>query len=110
MYAIIEDGGSQFRVEEGQEVVLDYRDIPAGESIQFDRVMLLRSDEGLTIGKPYVSSARVTGEVLQVAQGPKLTVGKFRRRKNSRRRTGHRQLHTRVRIDKIEIGGTPEPG
>lgn len=103
MYAIIEDGGSQFRVEEGQELVIDYRDVAAGESIQFDRVLAYRSEEGLTVGQPVLPSARVTGEVLQVEQGPKLTVGKLRRRKNSRRRTGHRQLHTRVRIDKIEV-------
>jgi large subunit ribosomal protein L21 len=104
MYAIVEDGGSQYRVEEGQEVVLDYRETPTGESIQFERVLAYRNEEGLTVGRPVVPSARVTGEVLQVEQGPKLSVGKFRRRKNFQRRTGHRQLHTRVRIDKIEIG------
>ncbi len=104
MYAIIEDGGSQYRVEEGQELVLDYREIPAGEPVQFERVLAYRNEEGLTVGRPVLTSARVTGEVLQVEQGPKLTVGKLRRRKNSRRRTGHRQLHTRIRIDKIEIG------
>ncbi len=103
MYAIIEDGGSQFRVEEGQEITLDYREVPAGEAIQFDRVLAFRNDEGITVGKPVLPSARVTGEVLQVEQGPKLSVGKFRRRKNSQRRVGHRQLHTRVRIDKIEV-------
>ncbi len=103
MYAIIEEGGSQYRVEEGQEVVIDYRDIPVGESIQFTKVLAYRDDEGLRVGQPALESAQVTGEVLQVEQGPKLRVGKFRRRKNSRRRTGHRQLHTRVRIDKIEV-------
>ncbi len=104
MYAIIEDGGSQFRVEEGQEIILAYREVPAGESIQFERVLAYRNDEGLTVGQPILPSARVTGEVLQVEQGPKLSVGKFRRRKNFQRRVGHRQLHTLVRIDKIEIG------
>ncbi|MDZ7616482.1 MAG: 50S ribosomal protein L21 [Patescibacteria group bacterium] len=103
MYAIIEEGGSQFRVEEGQEVVIDYRDIPAGQPIQFDKVLAYRDDQGIRVGCPVLESARVTGEVLQVDQGPKLTVGKLRRRKNFRRRTGHRQLHTRVRIDKIEV-------
>ncbi len=103
MYAIIEDGGSQFRVEEGQEVVLDYREVPAGESIQFDRVLAYRNDEGLSVGRPLLQAVRVTAEVLQAEQGPKLGVGKLRRRKNSRRRTGHRQSQTRVRIDKIEV-------
>lgn len=103
MYAIIEEGGSQFRVEEGQEVVIDYREITAGEPIQFDKVLAYRDDDGIRVGRPTLESARVIGEVLQVEQGPKLTVGKLRRRKNFRRRTGHRQLHTRVRIDKIEV-------
>lgn len=103
MYAIIEDAGSQFRVEEGDELVVDYRDIPVGESIEFERVLAYRNEEGVTLGQPFLPAARVVGEVLQVEQGPKLSVGKLRRRKNSRRRTGHRQLHTRVRIDKIEV-------
>ena len=104
MYAIIEDGGSQFRVEEGQEVILDYREISAGESVQFDKVLAYRNEEGLVVGQPLLDSVRITGEVLQVEQGPKLVVGKLRRRKNSRRRTGHRQLHTRVKIGKIQVG------
>ncbi len=103
MYAIIEDGGSQFRVEEGDELVLDYRDIRAGEPIEFDRILAYRNEDGMTVGQPALPSARVIGEVLQTEQGPKLSVGKLRRRKNSRRRTGHRQLHIRVRIDKIEV-------
>jgi large subunit ribosomal protein L21 len=103
MYAIIEDGRHQWKVEEGQELEVDYRDLPAGDEIKFDRVLAVRDDEGLKLGKPTVASAFVTAKVIAKVNGPKLVVQKFRRRKNYRRRTGHRQLFTRVVIEKISI-------
>jgi large subunit ribosomal protein L21 len=103
MYAIIEDGGRQFKVEEGQEIQFDYRDIPGGTPIAFDRVLAVRDDSGLKLGRPTLSGATVSGEVLGPTQGPKLIVQKFRRRKTYRRKTGHRQLYTRVRITKIAV-------
>jgi len=103
MYAIFEDGGRQFKVEEGQELDLDYRDVPGGSPITFDRVLALRDDSGLQLGRPTLAGATVSGEVLGPTQGPKLIVQKFRRRKTYRRKTGHRQLHTRVRITKIAV-------
>jgi large subunit ribosomal protein L21 len=103
MYAIIEDGGRQFKVEEGQELELDYRDIPGGNPITFDRVLAVRDDGGLKLGRPTLAGATVSGEVLGPTQGPKLIVQKFRRRKTYRRKTGHRQLYTRVRIAKIAL-------
>lgn len=102
MYAIIADGGRQYRVEEGQELRVDYRDVPVGQPLHFDKVLALRSDDGLVIGRPTVDGASVTAQAMGPELGKKLVVQKLRRRKNSRRRTGHRQLHTRVRIDKIE--------
>jgi large subunit ribosomal protein L21 len=104
MYAIIEDGGRQFKVEEGQELELDYREIPGGEQITFERVLAIREDSGLKLGRPTLAGAVVTGEVLGPMQGPKLVVQKFRRRKTYRRKTGHRQLYTRVRITRIALG------
>lgn len=101
MYAIIEDGGRQFKVEEGQEIKFDYRDIPGGSPITFDRVLAVRDAEGLKLGRPYLAGAVVSGEILGPDQGPKLVIQKFRRRKTYRRKTGHRQLYTRVRITKI---------
>jgi large subunit ribosomal protein L21 len=107
MYAIIEDGGRQIKVEEGQEIDVDYRGLPRGEQIRFDRVLAYRDDDGLRLGQPALDSAAVTAEVLGPGQGPKLVIQKLRRRKNSRRKAGHRQLYTRVKIRKIEVG---EPG
>jgi len=101
MYAIIVDGGRQYKVQEGQELALDLRDVSKGDEVRFDRVLACGGDGGTRIGEPLLAGASVTAEVLGVAQGPKLVVQKFRRRKNSRRRTGHRQLFTTVKISKI---------
>ena len=102
MYAIIADGGRQYKVEEGQELDVDYRDVPRGEELKFEKILAVSSDAGLTLGSPAVAGAAVTAEVLGASLGEKLTVQKLRRRKNSRRRTGHRQLYTKVKIRKIE--------
>ena len=103
MYAIFEDGGRQYKVQEGQEIHVDFRDVPQGETIQFDKVLAISDENGLRTGSPQVTGASVSAEVLGVAQDPKIYVQKLRRRKNSRRRTGHRQMHTRIRIDKIGL-------
>jgi len=105
MYAIIEDGGRQYKVEEGQELELDYHEFPPrGQQITFERVLAIRDDDGLKMGRPTLVGAVVTGEVLGPMQGPKLVIQKFRRRKTYRRKTGHRQLYTRVRITAIAPG------
>jgi large subunit ribosomal protein L21 len=101
MYAIIQHDGRQFKVEEGQLLDIDYRDLPSGTEVKFEQVLAYRDDEGLQVGRPTLPSAVVTAEVMTVTQGPKLVVQKFRRRKNSRRKTGHRQLYTRVKVTKI---------
>jgi len=102
-YAIIEDGGRQIKVAEGEEITVDYRDVHRGDEVTFDRVLAYRSDERLRLGLPVLASAKVTGEVLGPIQGPKLAVQKLRRRKNSRRKTGHRQLYIRVKVNKIDV-------
>ncbi len=104
MYAIIQEDGRQLRGEEGQQVDLDYRDVSTGDQLTFDRVLAYRDDDGLKVGQPLLESATVTAEVIGVTQGPKLVVQKIRRRKNSRTKTGHRQMFTRVKIAKIEVG------
>lgn len=101
MYAIISDSGRQFRVEEGMEFDVDYREAQAGDTITFDKVLALSGDGGLKVGKPTVGGATVTAEVIGVKMGDKLVVRKFRRRKNSRRKNGHRQIYTAVRVSGI---------
>ena len=101
MYAIISDGGRQFRVEEGQEFDIDYRDVSSGDEIKFERVLALGSEEGIQLGRPTLDGASVTAQVVGIRMGEKLVIQKLRRRKNSRRKTGHRQMFTKVRVQAI---------
>lgn len=103
MYAIISDGSRQYRVEEGQEVLIPYRNAPAGEKITFDRVLAIGGDGDAKLGSPVVKGANVAAEVLGPAKGEKLVIQKLRRRKNMRRKTGERHVFTRVRISKISV-------
>ena len=104
MYAIIEDGGRQYKVQEGQELEVDYRGLNAGQQLTFDQVLAYSDDSGVQVGQPVLGGASVAAEVVGVTQGTKIFVRKLRRRKNSRRRTGHRQMFNKVRIQKIEVG------
>lgn len=101
MYAIIADGGRQYKVEEGQILELDYREAEAGSELKFDKVLALSGDAGFKLGKPTVAGASVTAKVIGDTKGEKLVVQKFRRRKNSKRRNGHRQKHVKVQISNI---------
>lgn len=101
MYAIISDGGRQYTVKEGEILDVDYRDLSAGAELTFDRVLAVGEGEALTLGSPVVEGASVRAEVVGVEFGEKLTVQKFRRRKTFRRKTGHRQMFTRVKINQI---------
>lgn len=101
MYAIIQDGGRQYQVRAGDELDLDYRDVRRGETLEFDQVLAVSDENGFRAGRPTIEGACVSAEVVGVQAGKKVYVQKLRRRKNSRRRTGHRQLYTRVRIEKI---------
>ncbi|QDT07158.1 50S ribosomal protein L21 [Rubripirellula lacrimiformis] len=101
MYAIIVDGGRQYRVQPGMELDVDYRDIAQGENLTFERVLAVSGDDGMKLGAPTVAGATVTASVIGLKMDKKIYVQKFRRRKNSKRRTGHRQMHTRVRIESI---------
>lgn len=99
MYAIIVDGGRQYKVEEGQELALDYReDAKPGDSLTLDRVLAVGSGSDLKIGTPTLDGASVKAEVIGTGQGVKVEVVKIRRRKNSRRHTGHRKMFTKVKI------------
>jgi len=103
MYAVIETGGKQYRVEPGQTVVVEKLPGDEGAAIEFDRVLLVSSGDGadVKVGQPVVSGARVTGKIVEHGLGDKLVVFKFRRRKNYVRKNGHRQQYTAVQIDQI---------
>ena len=103
MYAIIKHGTRQYRVEEGQEIEIDYRAAAAGDEVKFEQVLAAGQGSDLKFGAPFLSGASVSANVVGTVQGPKLVVQKFRRRKNSRRKTGHRQIYTKVRIGAIAM-------
>jgi large subunit ribosomal protein L21 len=103
MYAILKHGGRQYRVEEGQEIEIDYREAAAGDEVKFEQILAAGTGAELKFGAPLLAGASVTAEVVGTVQGPKLVVQRLRRRKNSRRKTGHRQIHTTVRIGKIVL-------
>ena len=102
MYAIIEDHGRQYTVREGELLEVELKDATEKESIVFDRVLLVRDDNETKIGTPTVAGAKVVGTVMGETKGQKIVVRKFKRRKNYRRKQGHRQHYTQVRIDSIE--------
>ncbi len=104
MYAIIEDGSHQFRVREGDRIQVDRRDGKAGDELIFSKVLLLAGGEGdATIGTPIVEGARVVGTIVNQFKSKKIIIQKFRRRKNMRRRNGHRQPYTVVQITSLGL-------
>lgn len=101
MYAVIESGGKQHRVEEGEVLRLEKLEAATGDTVSFDKVLMVGEGESVKIGEPYVKGSKVTAEVLDQARGNKVKIIKFRRRKHSRKQQGHRQWFTEVRITGI---------
>lgn len=102
MYAVIQTGGHQYRVETGSEFTIEKIAAAEGESITFDNVLLVRNDDGIQVGAPFLEGASVSGTVLGQERARKILVFKFKKRKNYKRLRGHRQHQTRIRIDKIQ--------
>jgi large subunit ribosomal protein L21 len=105
MFAVVSSGGKQYRVEPGSTVVVDRVASEPGASITFDRVLLIGDGDETTVGTPLVAGASVTGTVVREELGPKLVIFKFKQKVKYRRRTGHRQHLTMVRIDQINAEG-----
>lgn len=112
MYAVLSSGGKQYRVEAGTTLMLERLDGEpgvAGAQVTFDRVLLIGDGDDVTIGTPTVTGASVSATVLGEALGPKLVIFKFKQKVKYRRRTGHRQHMTRVRIDTINPTAAKKP-
>ena len=102
MYAIIETGGKQIRVEEGASIFVEKLAVNEGEAVVFDKVLLVGGDE-TKVGQPYVEGAKVNGKVEKQGKGKKSTIVKYKAKKGStRRKQGHRQPYTKVVIESIE--------
>ncbi len=102
MYAIIETGGKQYRVENGSEIFVEKLNIAENETVTFDKVVAYSDAEGnFKAGTPYVEGVKVTGVVLKNGKGKKITVFTYKPKKGSARKLGHRQPYTKVQINEI---------
>ena len=101
MYAVIQTGGKQYRVEPGQTLSVEKLPGDAGDTVNFDDVLLVAGEDKVTVGRPLVSGAQVKASIVEQGKDKKVVVFKFQRRKNYRRRYGHRQLFTSIKIDEV---------
>ena len=109
-YAIIRTGGKQYRVAPGDVIRIERLDGEPGTEVSFSDVLMTAHDGALQVGKPLVEGVRVTGQVVQQGKAKKILVFKKKRRKNYRRRYGHRQMFTAVRVTQIETVPAAEHG
>ena len=101
MYAVIETGGKQVRVQEGDIVFIEKLNAEAESAVTFDKVVALGADSGLKVGAPYVEGATVSAKVLKNGKGKKITVFTYKPKKNEKRKLGHRQPYTKLEIAAI---------
>ena len=105
MYAVIETGGKQYRVQQGDVISIEKLGVEAGEKVTFDKVLVVNDGEGLTVGTPCVEGATVGATVVENGKGKKVVIFKYKAKKDYRKKQGHRQPYTMVKIDEIAVGG-----
>ncbi len=101
MFAIIETGGKQYKVSEGDILFIEKIDADADTSVKFDKVLAVSGNDGFKVGAPYVEGASVEAKVVKQGKGKKIYVMKYKAKKNEKKKIGHRQLYTKVEITKI---------
>ncbi len=101
MYAVIETGGKQYRVKQGDVVFVEKLDVAEGETISLDKVLLVSNEGNVSAGKPYVDGAKVEATVLEQGKSKKIIVFKYKAKKNYRKKQGHRQPFTKLKIENI---------
>lgn len=102
MYAVIQTGGKQYRVTEGSVLKIEKLDVQPGDRLTLDQVLMVSDDNEVRVGTPLVPNAQVTAVVLEQGREKKIVVYKYKRRKNYRRKQGHRQPYTKIKVEKIE--------
>ncbi len=102
MYAVIETGGKQYRVSEGDVIFIEKLEVEENTSVDFDKVVALTKDDGIVVGTPFVDGAVVKATVVKNGKSKKITVFTYKPKKSSSRKMGHRQAYTQVRIDSIK--------
>ena len=103
MFAIIETGGKQYKVNEGDVIFVEKLEVSEGDKITFDRVLVVSDESGIKVGAPVVEGATVTANVVKNGKGKKLYVMTYKSKKNEKRKMGHRQPYTKVQIEKIAL-------
>jgi len=103
MYAVIKTGGKQHKVSEGDEIAVEKIDGVKGDIVFFDEVLMVSRGEDIKVGTPYLTEARVSGEIIEQTKANKINVFKMKRRKGFKKKTGHRQKLTRMKIKEISI-------
>ncbi len=103
MYAIIETGGKQYKVQEGQVIRVEKLNAQIGEEVTFEKVLALNKENELKVGTPLVKGAKAFGKVLKQGRDKKIIVFNYKAKKNYRRKQGHRQSFTEVKIERIEV-------
>lgn len=103
MFAIIETGGKQYKVSEGDFVFVEKLEAEAGESYTFDRVLAVSGDDGFKVGAPALDGVSVTATVEKNGKGKKIYVMKYKSKKNEKKKQGHRQPYTKLKIEKINL-------
>ncbi|MGN0711307.1 MAG: 50S ribosomal protein L21 [Anaerovoracaceae bacterium] len=101
MYAVVETGGKQYRVQEGDVIAVEKLDVAVGEKITFDKVLLISDGEKVKVGAPYVESCNVAGTVVEHGKAKKVIIFKYKAKKDYRKKQGHRQPYTMIKIEKV---------
>jgi large subunit ribosomal protein L21 len=102
MYAIIKTGGKQYKVEQGDEIFVEKLDVNEGDTVDFTDILAISNEEGLQVGDT-VSAAKVTASVVKNGKGPKVIIFKYKSKKDYRKKQGHRQPYTKVKIESISL-------
>lgn len=103
MYAIIETGGKQYKIQEGDTIYVEKLDVNEGDKVIFKNVLAVSTEKGLEVGTPFVKGSSVEGKVLKQGRAKKIIVFKYKPKENYRRKQGHRQPYTKIQIEKINI-------
>jgi large subunit ribosomal protein L21 len=107
-YAIVEDGGKQYKAVEGSTIEVDYFAADIGEELDLERVLMVIDGDEITVGAPTVEGMLVHAQVVAQVKGPKVVVFRYKPKKRERTKTGHRQKYTRLHIESISASGTEE--
>ncbi len=102
-YAIVENGGKQYRAVEGSTIEVDLMNAEVGQQVNLDSILLLVDDDKVSVGAPVVQGARVSTTVVDHFKGPKIVIFRYRPKKRYRVKTGHRQQYTRLQVNSIEV-------